>query len=135
MKSKFLAFLALFLMFGPLRPAAADDPVFFKYGPLSLNIPLKTMSVTYMYDFHSTQNLVGGETVIATIWDRIEGTAGAVTSLRGQGTPFVGGNIIIGNLLDRWVSLPSEFKIGGFGGYDFNAETSMYGLKASVALW
>lgn len=113
----------------------ADDPVFFKVGPLSLNVPLKTAAVTYMYDFNANQNLVGGETTLLTIWDRIEGTAGAVTSLQGQGTPFVGGNILIGNLVDKWVTLPSDFKIGGFGGYNFHTDAPIYGLKASIQIW
>jgi len=113
----------------------ADDAAFFKIGPLSLNVPFKTGMVTYMYDFNANKNLIGGETILATVWDRVEGTLGAVTSLDGQGTPFVGGNILLGNLLDRWVTLPSDIRIGGFGGYDFNAETPIYGLKASYKLW
>lgn len=109
---KILLLLSVVLLY-PLCPAAADDNAFFKFGPLSLNIPFKTASVVYMYDFQANQNLVGGETPIVTLWDRVEGTVGAVTSLEGQGAPFVGGNILIGNLVDRWISLPTDFKIGG----------------------
>lgn len=124
------------LLLWPLRPAAAqEDPAFVKYGPLSLNVPLKTAAVTYMFDFHANENLVGGETSIVTLFDRVEGTVGAVTSLQGQGTPFVGGNMLIGNLVDKWVSLPADFKLGGFGGWNFNTEKPIYGLKASVAIW
>lgn len=112
----------------------AED-AFLKLGPLELAIPFKTANVTYMYDFNANKNLVGGETVIATLWGKVEGTAGVVTSLDGQGAPFLGGNILIGNLLERWVSLPEEFKIGGFGGYDFRADSPMYGLKASIKIW
>ena len=115
--------------------AHADDNAFFKVGPLELNVPFKTASVTYLYDFNANQNLVGGETSIVTLWNRVEGTVGAVTSLQGQGTPFVGGNILLGNLLDRWVALPPELKIGGFGGWDFRAESPIYGIKASIQLW
>lgn len=128
-----LAILGIFCKFPNL--AIADDNAFFKIGPLSLNVPFKTGMVTYLYDFNANQNLVGGETILASLWNRIEGTAGAVTSLQGQGTPFVGGNILIGNLLDRWVTLPTDFRLGGFGGYDFNADAPIYGLKASVKLW
>ena len=127
-----IAFMAL--VFG-IQQAFADDPAFFKYGPLSLNIPLKTASVVYMFDFKQNRNLVGGETSIVTLWNRIEGTVGAVTSLQGQGTPFVGGNILVGNLVDRWITLPADFKLGGFGGYDFHSDLPIYGLKASVAIW
>ena len=131
MKKLLLALAVVFVA----SVARADDNAFFKIGPLSLNIPFKTGAVTYMYDFKAKQNLVGGETTIATLWDRLEGTIGAVTSLDGQGAPFVGGNVILGNLLERWVSLPTDLKVGAFGGYDFNAEHEIYGLKASYKLW
>ena len=126
--------VALLLLTG-IGVARADDAAFFKVGPLSLSIPFKTAKATYMYDFNANQSLVGGETPIASLWDRIEGTVGVVTSLEGQGTPFVGGNILIGNLLDKWITLPSDFSIGGFGGYNFNSEAPIYGLKASVKIW
>ena len=119
----------------PIRPAFADDNAYFKAGPLELNIPFKTAAVTYMYDFKAHQSLVGGETPIATLWGRVEGTVGAVTSLDGQGTPFVGGNVLIGNLIEKWVTLPSDFKIGGFGGWNFHSEAPIYGLKTSMRIW
>ena len=115
--------------------AFADDNAFFKAGPLSLNIPLKTVRATYMYDFHASQNLVGGETPFISAWDKIEGDFGAVTSLEGQGTPFIGGNILIGNVLDKYVTLPSDLAVGGFGGWNFNSEQPIYGVKASVKIW
>jgi hypothetical protein len=70
-----------------------------------------------------------------TLWNRVEGDIGVVTSLQGQGTPFVGGNLLIGNLLDKYVTLPSDLKLGGFGGYNFNSNAPIYGLKASYKLW
>lgn len=122
------------LSVGPLS-LHADDAAFFKIGPLALNVPFKSASITYMYDFNANKNLVGGETPIVSLWNRVEGTFGAVTSLDGQGTPFVGGNILIGNLIERYVTLPPDFKIGGFGGYDFNADKTIYGLKTSLKIW
>lgn len=127
--------LAVLLLGGCLSFARADDVAYFKYGPLELNIPFKTGQVVYMYDFKASQNLVGGETPVLTLWNRIEGDFGAVTSLEGVGTPFVGGNLLIGNLLDKWVSLPSDLKVGGFGGYNFHTDHPIYGLKASYKLW
>lgn len=115
--------------------AQADETAFYKAGPLELYIPMKTAQVTYLYDFNANQNLVGGETPIASMWNRVEGTVGVVTSLEGQGTPFVGGDLLLGNVLDRWVALPPELKIGGFGGWNFHSETPIYGLKASYKLW
>lgn len=117
--------------------SSADDTTnaYFKAGPLELNIPMKTASATYMYDFHADQNLVGGETVIASMWNKVQGTVGAVTSLDGAGTPFVGGNILIGNVADKIVTLPPDLTIGGFGGWNFSQEHPIYGLKASYKLW
>ena len=126
--------IGLLLAFG-LSVARADDTAFFKAGPLALNIPLKTARVTYLYDFKGEQNLVGGESPVVTLWNRVEGTVGAVTSLEGQGTPFVGGNILVGNVLDKYVSLPSDLAVGGFGGYNFRTDEPMYGVKASVKIW
>ena len=135
MKSKLPVFLALFLMFSVGGICRADDAAYFSYGPLSLNIPLKTARVTYLFDFKAKQNLVGGETPVVTLWNRIEGTVGAVTSLEGQGTPFIGGNVLIGNLVEKWVTLPSDLTVGGFGGWNFRTAAPIYGLKASVKLW
>lgn len=117
------------------KKSHADDNAYFTAGPVSLNIPLKTAAVTYLFDFKANQNLVGGETPVITVWNRLEGDIGAVTSLQGAGTPFVGGNLLIGNILDQWITLPSDLKIGGFGGYNFRTDAPIYGLKASYKLW
>lgn len=130
---KLLVMLSCIFCFGTW--AHADDAAYFKAGPLELNIPFKTAKATYLYDFKADQNLVGGETPICTLWSKIEGTVGVVTSLEGQGTPFVGGNILLGNLLDKWVTLPADFNIGGFGGYNFRTDSPLYGLKASIKIW
>ena len=129
---KLLFSLCLFCLAGL---SFADDAAFFKVGPLALNIPLKTANVVYMYDFHQNANLVGAESPVVTLWNKVEGTVGAVSSLQGQGTPFVGGNILVGNIFDKYVTLPAGFSIGGFGGWDFRAEESIYGLKASTKIW
>lgn len=131
----FIIVVAFMALFAVVLKAHADDTAYFSYGPLSLNVPFKTARATYLYDFHAKQNLVGGETPVVTLWNRVEGTGGVVTSLQGQGTPFVGGNIIIGNLLDKYVTLPTDFLIGGFGGWNFNAKAPIYGLKASMKIW
>lgn len=115
--------------------AFADDPAFFKIGPLELNIPFKTTRVVYLFDFGAKANLVGGETPLLTLWNKVEGDVGAVTSVQGQGTPFVGGNVLIGNLLDKWVTLPTDFSVGFFGGYDFHTKAPIYGPKASLKIW
>lgn len=132
---KRLLLLIAVLLLWPNRPVFADDNAYFKAGPLELNVPLKTTRASYLYDFNANLNLIGAETPIISLWKRVEGVAGVVTSLSGQGTPFVGGNILIGNLLEKWITLPADFTIGGFGGYNFNTDAPIYGLKASVRLW
>lgn len=127
--------LTLFAVLFCVASVKADDSAFFKVGPLALNVPFKTASVTYLYDFNAKKNLVGGETPVVTLWNRVEGTIGAVTSLEGQGAPFVGGNVLLGNVLSRYIALPEDLKVGGFGGWDFNADAPIYGLKASYKLW
>lgn len=128
-----LRLIAAILFFGGL--AHADDNAFFKIGPLEMNIPFKTTRATYLYDFRNSQNLVGAETPIFTFFGKIEETVGVVTSLEGQGTPFVGGNVIIDNVLDKWITLPPEFSLGAFGGYNFRTEGPIYGLKGSYKIW
>jgi hypothetical protein len=126
------------LIFGLLAGSSnvkADSSSLLKMGPVEVNIPFKRTYVTYLYNFQANKNLVGGETPIITLWDRIEGTFGAVTSLEAKGTPFIGGNIKLGNVLQNYVALPDDISIGGFGGWDFNADKSLYGLKANYKLW
>lgn len=131
MRKILLAFTAL-LALGVF--AHADD-AFFKAGPFEFNVPLKTARAVYLYDFRDEQTLLGAETPVITLWERIEGTAGIVSSLEGQGAPFLGGNILIGNLLEKYVSWPEDIVVGAFIGHDFRMEHSIYGLKASIKLW
>ena len=127
--------IVLALLSGSGVSLHADDNAYFKVGPLELNIPFKSARVTYLYDFKAKQSLVGGETPLATLWNRLEGTAGVVTSLDGAGTPFLGGNVIVGNVLERYVALPPDFLLGGFGGFNFRTEQPIFGLKASLKVW
>ena len=128
---RLFAVLALMLA----STAYADDNAYFKAGPLELNIPFKSTRVVYLFDFKAHQSLVGGETPFLTLWNRLEGTGGVVTSLDGAGTPFLGGNVIVGNLLERYVALPTDFLIGAFGGYNARSEQPVFGLKGSLKIW
>lgn len=116
----------------------ADDAAYFKAGPLELNIPFKVGRIVYLYDFNAPvgeANRVGGETPFVKLWNRVEGTLGVTTSLSGAGVPFVGGNVLLGNVLDKYITLPPDLAIGGFAGWDFRQEDATYGLKASIRLW
>lgn len=126
--------VSLCLLCGIAGAAHADENAYFSYGPVKLTVPFKTADVVYLYDGLNKQSLVGGETTVATVWERVSGTVGVITSLEGQGAPFIGGDVAIGNVADKFVSLGS-IRIGGFGSYDFRAQRAMAGLKASLLLW
>lgn len=113
---------------------AAEDNVYYKVGPLELNIPLKTADVVYLYDGIGKTNLVGGETTVATVWQKVSATVGVVTSVEGKGAFFAGADINTGNALDRYVSLGS-IRVGAFGGYDSRRGAWMAGPKCSILLW
>lgn len=125
--------LLVFCLLG--SPCLADENAFFRVGPLEMNIPMKVGRATYLYDFKAKQNLVGAETPVLSLWNRVEGTVGVLTSLQGAGSPFIGGNIIIGKILEKVVTLPDDLNVGGFGARNFNSGEWMYGIKASIKLW
>jgi hypothetical protein len=134
---KKLYILAALCLFSAVSYTHADDNAFFRIGPLALNVPFKSADVVYLFNGlgESTErSLVGGETTVATIWDKVSGTVGVVTSPTGAGTFFVGADINIGNSLDRFLSL-GPIRVGGFGGYDARNDAWMAGPKASIALW
>lgn len=131
---KLLLLLAAVLVLGP-KFAFADDNAFFKAGPLELNIPFKTASVVYLYDGINQRSLTGGETPIFTVWNKVSGTVGVVTTIdNASGAPFLGADLDLGNALERFVSL-GPIKLGGWGGRDFRESKWMGGVKASLPLW
>ncbi len=115
-------------------PAPEETNIYLEAGPLKLTVPFKSVDVVYLFDGLNQRSLVGGETTILTLWDKVSATAGGVTSLQGAGTPFLGFDIALGNVLDRYVNL-GPLRIGGFGGRDFRARLWVAGLKASILLW
>lgn len=132
MKKGLLAFVVLVGMVGI---AKADETAYFSYGPLSLNIPFKTADVVYLYDGVNQRSLTGGETTIFTVFNKVRGTVGVVTTIQNaQGAPFVGADVDLGNALDRFLNL-GPIQIGGFGGRDFREDRWIGGLKASLLLW
>lgn len=130
--------LALCLFCGIVGAAHADDTAYFKIGPLALNVPFKTADVVYLFNaldkVGDNRSLIGGETTVFTVWDRVSGTVGVVTSGAGNGLFFVGADINTGNLLDKIISL-GPIRIGGFGSYDTRNDSWMAGPKASILLW
>lgn len=135
MKSMKIAALLSFVLGIAGSNVFADDTAYFKLGPLAINVPFKTARIAYGHDFKTTEELIFGETPVISLWDKIEGTIGVVTSLSGRGSPTIGGDFMLGNILDKWITLPADLNIGGFGSRDFNQGQWMYGVKASIKLW
>lgn len=114
-------------------PTTTPSPVYYHLGALNLTVPWDEVNVVYLYDLQGKRNMVGGETVVATLW-RLQGTLGAVTSLDGIGAPFVGGNLWFSNPLPQ-IAILGQIKPGIFGGYDFNKSSAMFGFKASMPIF
>jgi hypothetical protein len=115
-----------------ILPAATQD-VYFHIGALNLNVPWDNVNVVYLYDLEGKRNLVGGEAVVASIW-RLQATVGGVTSLDGQGAPFVGGNLWFTNPIPA-IAILSEIKPGIFGGWDWTRGNAIFGFKAALPLF
>ena len=59
--------------------------------------------------------------------------AGAVTSVDGEGTPYLGANIDVPNPV-KMVEL-GIVKPGIFAGYNFRDKTALFGIKAAINLF
>lgn len=117
----------------PVILPTTPQPVYFHVGALNLTVPWDDVNVVYLYDLQGKRNLVGGEAVVATLW-KLQATVGAVTSLSGQGAPFVGGNLWFTNPLPQ-IAILSQIKPGIFGGYSWNDGAAIFGFKAAFPLF
>ena len=115
-----------------------DQTAFYKAGPLELNIPFKTGDVVYLFNALDKEakerSLIGAETTVFTVWQKVSGTLGMVTSAGGAGVFFIGADINTGNILERIVNL-GPVRVGGFGGYNRRNDAWMAGPKCSIQLW
>jgi len=107
--------------------------IYYSIGPLNLTVPWDNPAATYLYDFESHTNLVGGEAPVAQIWS-FGISAGAVTSLQGVGTPFFAVNMAVPNPAPQFAAL-AAIHPGVFGGYNFNTGKPIFGLKASINIF
>lgn len=117
----------------PVILPVPKTPVYFHIGALNLTIPWDQVNVVYLYDLKGKRNLVGGEAVVASLW-KFQGTVGAVTSLDGKGAPFIGGNMWFSNPIPQ-IAILNEIKPGIFGGWDWNKNAVMFGLKAAFPIF
>lgn len=116
-----------------VTPPQATPSIFFSVGKLDLLVPFSEVNVVYLYDIVGQRNMVGGETPLIQAW-KLQGTVGAITSLDGMGSPFLGAHLALPNPLPNFVFL-STLKPGLFGGRDFNAGTWIGGLKVAASIF
>lgn len=118
----------------PVPPAiSGTSSIYYHIGALNLTIPWDNVNAVYMYDLNAKRNLVGGEAGIASLWI-IQATVGAVTSIDGNGAPYVGGNIWLPNPIPQ-LAILNYIKPGVFGGYDWNRGASIFGFKAAIPIF
>ena len=124
--------MALFSI-GVISVTKAEEPkVLFNFGSFRAYVPFTEIRAVSLFDFVNKETLVGGETAFGG-WKSVEFTAGAVTSLQGEGAPYLGGNLIFGNPLEKYIPIEG-LNPGIFTGYDFNTGTWLYGVKISKSL-
>lgn len=133
MKKIRLIIIAAFINLLPSLAKAADPNIFFSLGKLNLYVPFTEIKVTSLYDFVGQSGLVGAETPIFGVW-KLQFTAGAITSLDGEGSPFVGANLELQNPLSNFVPI-TDLKPGVFGGRDFNKNSWIYGIKVAKSIF
>lgn len=121
------------LALGLLGTASAEENILFKLGAVNVLVPFSDVSATYLFDGVAKQSLVGAETPLIE-WHNLQMTGGAVTSIEGEGSPFIGINLSLTNPADRWVNL-GNIHPGIFGGRNFNNNEWMAGVKATVSIF
>ena len=127
--------IAAFLVLGLMACAFAETPkLCFPFEGTQICVPLANTSVVYLYDGINNQSLVGAETPVV-IYKRYEFTVGAITTPTGAGSPTIGADVdLLGTAIQN-LPLSDDFKIGGWGGRDFNQGRWMAGVKCSLLLW
>lgn len=121
------------LLIGLGVEAKAEDSILFKLGTVDVLLPFADVSAVYLFDGKSKTSLVGAETPLVG-WHKLQLTGGAITSIDGAGSPFVGLNLELGNPVSNYISL-SALKIGVFAGRNFNTNEYMAGVKAATSIF
>lgn len=121
--------LLIAICFALMVGSAKAEPLKFDFGPLTLNVPLTSVSVVHLYDFGNDKNLLGGETPVIE-FKGLRGTIGAVTDVDGLGTPFVGLDY---ELPESYIA--GRIRFGAYIGYDFNQDERRAGVKSSVLIF
>lgn len=125
--------MLLVVAFLSMSGVAKADDVLFKLGTVNVLLPFSDVSATYLFDGVAKQSLVGAETPLVQ-WHKLTLSGGAVTSIQGEGSPFLGINLELPNPVANFTSL-AGIKPGVFGGRNFNTNEYICGFKASVSIF
>lgn len=115
------------------EPVQVSDRILWDWGTFKVFVPFKTINAVGLWDFVAKRSMVGGETPVAAL-NKLQFVAGGVTSLDGQGTPFVGVHFRVLNPTENFVPLAS-FSPGIFAGRNFRDNAWVFGIKASIGLF
>ena len=106
-------------------------PLDIDIGPVTLMLPLQSVSASYLFDLVNEDSLVGGETPFLETSD-LTLSIGAVTSFDADrnATPYLSGDL----------KMPEKFfgerlSFGAFAGYDFNNKEPIAGIKVNVNIF
>lgn len=109
--------------------------VLLEAGPLDINIPLKVVKGSELYDLGKGKGFTGIETVLVTNTKKsFEFVGGGATSTSdNENFVYVG---LQTRLSDQFFDVTNnEFFFGGFVGRNFRRNENYGGLKASIPLW
>jgi len=127
------AILVVSLILGLSGVSKADENIWFNLGSLQFNVPLVHVEAVGLWDFVQKRGLAGAETPLIS-YKNIQITGGAITTIDGEGSPFVGAHVVLQNPAENFAPL-AGFHPGIFGGRDFNNDAWILGLKATVGLF
>jgi len=137
---KFLLAMIVSLMLAS-HAVSADYPAFFKVGNLSLNVPLKNLSlIPGLYDFWNGGGRIGAETQIASYKD-ISLNIGVITSFQSNLPPLISLDYNFAKILPntfKFISSDSDLNFGIWYARNMDIDqtpVNMAGFKSSVNLF
>lgn len=126
--------VSLVMLFCLCSVVKADD-VLLELGNLDINIPLKVVKASELYDTKRGKGFTGLETTLVTNSKKnIEFVAGGATSTSdNENLVYLG---LQTRLSESFFDISNnDFFFGGYAGRNFRRNENYAGLKASVMLW
>ncbi len=132
--------IGMFVLLCSLSVGAKADDVMFDFGVIKLNVPLKVVEVTELYDFNNKRGATGIATVLGTIGTSKVTLGGAISLEEGEQYPFLSWNT---RLSPKFFDIAdNELYFGAAVGHEFdikeNTDTrkrEKYCVQASLKFW